>query len=64
MAQTNNTDIKKQKASLDEKKSDKISNCETLAAIEEFRDMLSHPEKYKSYNNVDEMFEDILSENS
>ncbi len=28
-------------------------------ALKELEDMEKHPEKYKAYNNVDEMFEDL-----
>lgn len=37
-----------------------IPNAETRAAIEETQEMAKHPERYKSYNNVDEMMEDLL----
>lgn len=35
-------------------------NNETLAAFQEADDMKKHPENYKTYNTVDEMFEDIM----
>ncbi len=35
-------------------------NAETLAAIEECEDAIKHPEKYKSYTNVEEMMEELL----
>lgn len=31
-------------------------------ALKEADDMIKHPEKYKSYNNVHEMIDDILNE--
>lgn len=34
--------------------------AETLAALEEIREMKLHPEKYKAYSDVDEMFREIL----
>lgn len=37
-----------------------IPNAETRAAIEENKEMAKHPERYKSYNNADEMMEDLL----
>lgn len=37
-----------------------IPNAETRAAIEETKEMAKHPERYKSYNNADEMMEDLL----
>ena len=39
-----------------------IPNEETLAAIKEVEDMERHPEKYKSYTDVDVMMRDILGE--
>ena len=39
-----------------------IPNEETLAAIKEVEDMERHPEKYKSYTDVDVMMGDILGE--
>ena len=33
---------------------------ETICAINETKDMKLHPENYKSYENAEEMFEDIL----
>lgn len=30
-----------------------------LSAIKEVEEMEKHPERYKSYNNVEEMFEDL-----
>lgn len=37
-------------------------NAETLTAFKEAEDMRAHPEKYKSYNSVKEIFEDIMKE--
>ncbi len=37
-------------------------NEETRAAMAEFDDMIAHPERYKRYRSVGEMFEDILKE--
>ena len=37
-------------------------NAATLAALREIEEMKKHPEKYKSYSDVDKMMEDILSE--
>lgn len=37
-------------------------NEETLKAFEEEEDMLKHPERYKFYDDVDEMFAEILSD--
>ena len=31
-------------------------NAETLAAIKEVREMKAHPEKYKRYNNMDDLW--------
>jgi flagellar motor switch protein FliG len=39
-----------------------VPNDETLEAMEECEYILQHPEEYKSYTNVQEMFEDILNE--
>lgn len=38
-----------------------IPNEETLEAMREVEDMKLHPEKYKGYNDVDEMFKELLS---
>lgn len=35
-------------------------NDETLAAFKEADDMKKHPENYKTYNTVDEMFDNIM----
>ncbi len=35
-------------------------NEETIAAIKEVEEMKKNPHLYKSYNDVDEMFKDIL----
>lgn len=37
-------------------------NAETIAALLEVEEMKRNPEKYKTYNDVDEMFEDALKE--
>ena len=37
----------------------KSPNKETIEALEESEDMLKHPEKYKSYSSVDDMFKDL-----
>jgi len=37
-------------------------NAETLAAINEVREMEAHPERYKSYRSVREMMEDLLKD--
>lgn len=34
----------------------------TRKALKQADDMIKHPEKYKGYHNLDEMFNDILSE--
>ncbi len=39
-----------------------IPNKVTLKAMKEAQEMLRSPEKYKRYNNVDSMMEDIFSE--
>ena len=39
-----------------------IPNKSTLDAIAEYQSMLDSPENYKKYNNVNDMFEDILNE--
>lgn len=38
------------------------SNAETVATLLEVEEMRKNPEKYKTYNDVDEMFEDALKE--
>ena len=37
-------------------------NKETLEAINAAKNMKKNPEKYKSYNNVEELMEDLNSE--
>ena len=39
-----------------------VPNKITLSAIKESQEMLRSPEKYKRYDNVDSMLEDILGE--
>ncbi|MBQ9416274.1 MAG: type II toxin-antitoxin system RelB/DinJ family antitoxin [Clostridia bacterium] len=39
-----------------------VPNAVTLAAMKETEEMRHHPEKYKSYRDVDQMMEDILGE--
>ncbi len=38
-----------------------IPNEETKAALAEAEDMIKHPDKYKSYTDVDEMFRELLN---
>lgn len=35
-------------------------NLDTLNALKEIKEMEEHPEKYKAYDNVNDMFKDIL----
>ena len=39
----------------------KVPNAETIAAMEEAEDIIKHPEKYKSYTDVDEMLKELLA---
>lgn len=39
-------------------------NEETIKAIEEIDEMEKHPEKYKTYESVDELMEDLLKWNT
>lgn len=39
---------------------DRKPNVDTLEALRETEEILKHPDQYKSYGNVDEMFRDIL----
>ena len=39
-----------------------VPNKITFEAMREGQEMLNYPEKYKSYDNVDSMMEDILGE--
>lgn len=41
---------------------DDIPNADTIEALEELQYMKEHPEEYKSYKSVDEMFDEILGE--
>lgn len=43
------------------KKSEEVPNSETLEAIREVEDMKLHPENYKSYDDVDVMFKELLA---
>ncbi len=36
-----------------------VPNAETLAAFAEVEEMKKHPERYKGYTNIDELFEDL-----
>ncbi len=40
----------------------KIPNAETVLAIQEVQEMKKNPDAYKSYDTVDELFKDILSD--
>ncbi|PID83051.1 MAG: hypothetical protein CSB15_00255 [Clostridiales bacterium] len=40
----------------------KMPNSETILAIQEVQEMKKNPDAYKSYDTVDELFEDILSD--
>ena len=42
-------------------KSSDIPNSETLEAIREVEDMKLHTENYKSYDDVDAMFKELLA---
>lgn len=39
-----------------------VPNTITLAAMKETEEMKKHPERYRGYNDVDEMMGDILGE--
>ena len=39
---------------------DLTPNKETLKALAEVEEMEKHPEKYKTYDSVDELFKDLL----
>lgn len=38
-----------------------LSDPETLEAMKECEYILTHPEEYKAYHDVDEMFKDLLA---
>lgn len=38
-----------------------VPNADTIAAMKEAEDMEKHPERYKSYTDVDEMMRDLLT---
>lgn len=40
----------------------KMPNSETILAIQEVQEMKKNPDKYKSYDTVEELFEDILKD--
>jgi len=39
-----------------------VPNADTIAAIREAEEMKAHPELYKGYTDVHQMFEDILND--
>ena len=39
-----------------------VPNADTVAAMKEVEEMRKHPEKYKSYSNVEDMMEDIFGD--
>lgn len=39
-----------------------LSDPETIAAMEECEYILAHPDEFKAYHDVDEMFRDILAD--
>ena len=41
---------------------EKKPSRDLLKALKEAEDIKAHPEKYKSYDNVDELFKDILGD--
>lgn len=41
---------------------DDLPTQETIDALAELKYMKKHPEEYKSYSSVEEMFDEILSE--
>ena len=41
-----------------------IPNAETIAALQEYEEMMKHPERYKTYATFAEAVADILSEDS
>ena len=43
------------------KKLAEVPNSETLEALREVEDMKLHPENYKSYDDVDVMFKELLA---
>ena len=40
---------------------DEEPNAETAEALDEVKDMKQHPENYKGYDDVDEMFKELLA---
>lgn len=47
---------------LSAEESARVFNEETLEAIQEVEEMQKHPERYKSYHSVEELFADLLKE--
>ena len=39
----------------------RVPNAETLAALEEVRDMKAHPERYPGYTDAGKLMEDLLA---
>ena len=40
----------------------KKPNAETIAALQEFNEIIEHPEKYKRYSSFKEAMEDVLND--
>ena len=41
-----------------------IPNAETIAALQECEEMMKHPERYKTYDTIEEAVADVLSEDT
>jgi len=39
-----------------------VPNAETLAAMRESEDIVAHPNRYKSYDSAEELFDSIVAE--
>ena len=41
---------------------EEVLNEETIAALEEIKEMDAHPEKYKRYNSFSELLEEVMAD--
>lgn len=56
--------FKKEYDALEAEFSIEAPNAETIAAMNEYFEMKAHPEKYKKYNSVDGMIDDIIGDSA
>lgn len=42
-----------------EKKPEEVPNAETIAAMKEADDMINHPERYKTFSDMDDLIKEL-----